>query len=106
MDVHLCFMRYKDTSKADAMHHHIQACQAGTQSVEQYCQQQGIRKSSYYYWCKRLSKQTVPSGFVPLGIEVHDRQSTDVIVTFPNGVSIRFKAGVKVSVLKELACCI
>ena len=41
-------MRYKDTSKADAMHHHIQACQAGTQSVEQYCQQQGIKISEHY----------------------------------------------------------
>ncbi len=104
MGVHLCFMGYKDTSKADAMHSHIQACQAGTQSVEQYCQQQGIKKSSYYYWRKRLSKQTVASGFVPLGIDGNYGQSAEVIVSFPNGVSIRFSAGVKASILKELVC--
>jgi len=39
------------------MRRHVEACQAGTLTVEQYCIEQGIKKSVYYYWHKRLTEQ-------------------------------------------------
>jgi len=87
------------------MHRHVEACQAGTLTVEQYCIEQGIKKSVYYYWHKRLTEQPpYPAGFVALNIDGH--QNGDVVISYPNGVSIRFSCKVITSVLKKLACCI
>lgn len=101
---HFCFMRNIDSSKAERMRHHIAACRAGTQTVEQYCREHGIDKAVYYYWHKRLQKQHGPSGFIPLNIR--DAGSTDTELRFPNGVSIVFNGPVSAVMLKELICCI
>lgn len=100
----LCCMRYKDITKADVMRDHIQACIAGSLTVEQYCHKHDIKKHSYYYWHKRLSKQTRPEAFVALNL--NGVQSGNIVVSFPNGVSISFSGNISASVLKELACCI
>lgn len=86
------------------MRSHIEACQAGSQTVQHYCTEHGIKKSVYYYWSKRLQKQSEPTGFVPLSINNVER--CDVVVNFPNGVRISFNGSISASVLKELACCI
>lgn len=86
------------------MRSHVQACAAGTLTVEQYCQQHGIKKSSYYYWHKRLQKQPDMNAFVPLNLS--SGRVCDVVVSFPNGINISFNGNTSISVLKELACCI
>lgn len=87
------------------MRHHVEVCRAGTQTVEQYCKEQGINKAVYYYWHKRFHKQDIPAtGFVPVSIS--DEQSQAVTMHFPNGISIGFQGNVNTSVLKELVCCI
>lgn len=97
-------MRYKDSTKADEMRRHVEACQAGSLTVQQYCKEHGLAKSAYYYWYKRLQKPLEPKTFVALNL--NGVQGGGVVVSFPNGVSIRFNSGVAASVLKELACCI
>lgn len=96
-------MRYKDNQKAEEMRSHIQAYQSGELTIERYCQQHSLKKSSYYYWYKRLQKQREAKSFIPLNFS--NTQGDDIVVTFPNGVSISFNGNVTTSVLKELVCC-
>lgn len=85
------------------MRQHIERCQRGTQTVEQYCQEQGLSKANYYYWHKRLQKQ--PAGFVALNMN-ETISDAGVIIRFPNGISLSFEGKVNGSLIKELACCI
>ncbi|OJU25206.1 MAG: hypothetical protein BGN92_02875 [Sphingobacteriales bacterium 41-5] len=97
-------MGYKDSIKADAMGGHIEACAAGSLTVEQYCHKHDIKKHSYYYWYKRLQEQPEVKTFVPLTLS--DGQGAGIVVNFPNGVIISFSGNISASVLKDLACCI
>jgi hypothetical protein len=79
-------MRYKDSTKAGEMLHHIDAIRSATQTVEQYCKEHGINKSAYYYWRKRFQKEDTPVSFVP--VSINEAQNNDgVVMNFPNGVS-------------------
>lgn len=86
------------------MRRHIAARESGTRTVEQYCKETGLSKAAYYYWHKRLQKQDNPAGFVP--VDITNTWSDEVVVHFPNGISITFLRDINITVLKELICCI
>lgn len=96
-------MRNKDTTKAEQMRQHIASRESSTRTVEQYCRENNLSKAVYYYWHKRLQRQDDPAGFVP--VDITGIWSGDVVVHFPNGISITFHRNISTTVLKELICC-
>ena len=51
----LCGMKKNDQSKLEQMRQHIEACNKSGLTVRDYCQQNAVVKSSYYYWLKKLN---------------------------------------------------
>lgn len=85
------------------MRQHIKACTKSGLSVIRYCAQNGIVKSAYYYWHKKLKGQSNASGFVALSVS---KISSSVEIIYPDGVQLSYSGGIKTDVLKALVCCI
>lgn len=83
---------------------HIEARTKSNLSVEEYCRGNGLVRSSYYYWHKKLGVENKPGGFVPLTF--HGQPEGEIKIAYPNGVQTIFSGRVSVVDLKELACCI
>lgn len=97
-------MKYRNQSKAEAMRSHIEACAKSGLSVSDYCTQNGLVKSSYYYWYKRLTMENTPSGFIP--ISVNSKAAGSVEIIYPNAVQLSYSGNLDVALLKALVCCI
>lgn len=95
-------MKNRNQTKAVEMQSHIEACSKSGLSVTEYCAQNGLVKSGYYYWHKKLSVDKESRGFIPVSI---NRNST-VEISYPNGVQVSFSGEVNVATLKALVCCI
>lgn len=95
-------MKKYDQSKADQMRLHIEACHTSGLTVSDYCTQNGIVKSNYYYWLKKLNGENKTSGFVALSVG----KSAPVELTYPNGVQLSFSGEINIATLKALVCCI
>ncbi|HEY1870109.1 MAG TPA: hypothetical protein VGG71_03570 [Chitinophagaceae bacterium] len=95
-------MKKNNEAKAEAMRSHIEACRKSGLTVSDYCIQNGIVKSCYYYWLKQLSPANKPTGFTAISVA----QSSCVQVSYPNGVQLCFTGEINVAVLKALVCCI
>lgn len=57
---------------------------------KQFCQQQGIKESTFGYWITR-SNQKWKSGFLPLN-ELPSGQTSAIEIIYPNGVRIKVAA--------------
>jgi hypothetical protein len=95
-------MRNQNKAKADEMRSHIEARAKSNLTVEQYCKDNGLLRSSYYYWHKKLTVQNKPGSFVPLTF--HGQPQGEIRITYPNGVHIIFSGSFSVSDIKQLAC--
>lgn len=95
-------MKKNDQAKAEQMHQHIEACNKSGLTVGDYCAQNGIVKSNYYYWLKKLNGGIKASGFVALSVG----KSSSVEMTYPNGVQLSFSGEISAATLKALVCCI
>lgn len=95
-------MKNSNQAKAEAMRSHIEACRQSGLTVSDYCKQNGIVKSCYYYWLKKLTAANKPTGFIAISVT----QSSSVEVTYPNGVHLCFTGELNAAVLKALVCCI
>ena len=91
-------------------------------SIKDFCSNEGIAKSSFYYWKKKLKKTTPSKGFIPLVIKSsrpvlqkhikdhqtisidHDQIEGDPLleVVYPNGTMIRIKKDIDLSKLQAL----
>lgn len=68
-------------------------------SKKQYCAENGVSPSTFYYWFSRSKDSMEVSGdFVE--ISKIERQSAEVEITYPNGV--RLKVGADLSLLSQL----
>jgi hypothetical protein len=83
---------------ADTMRLHLSACKSSGLTVEQYCRQNQLKSSYYYYWRKKL--QPAESGrFVSIAAPA----STSVVsIIFTTGHRIYFEAMPPVDYLKQL----
>jgi hypothetical protein len=97
-------MKYKDTTRAESMRQHIEACKKSRQSIVAYCRDHQIAPSVFYYWQKRLQASDINPAFTQLLPETAD--TVAATIHFPNGVRIVFSGSVSCSSLKELVCCI
>jgi hypothetical protein len=92
-------------------------------NITAFCSNEGIPKSSYYYWRKKLSKDP-GKRFIPLlvnstpaplivGAKNHVREQNEQSVTgddfllelvYPNGTRLRIKRGPDLDHLRSLVC--
>jgi hypothetical protein len=95
-------MENKNQTKAEEMRLHIEACSRSGLAVTDYCTQNGLVKSNYYYWVKKLKGENKPSGFTAVSVATDAR----VEVTYPNGVQLSYRGAINATVIKTLICCI
>jgi len=94
-------MQDEKTSMAVQMRQHIAACQVSGMYVDQYCKEQRLKPSTYYYWRKKLSddSKTNTGSFIQLQPV---QKSSCVEIVFANGVTIHFGNLVPAAYLKQL----
>jgi len=95
-------MENKNQSKAAAMRTHIEVCRKSGLTVTDYCSQNGLVKSGYYYWLKKLSGTNQPSGFTAISVA----KSASIEISYPNGVQLSYAGDITATTLKALVCCI
>jgi len=83
------------------MRQYIAACQVSGVYVEQYCKEQHLKPSTYYYWCKKLvGDSKIDTGsFIQLQPV---SQNSSVEIVFASGVKIHFGNLVSATYLKQL----
>lgn len=94
-------MENKNQSKAAAMRLHIVACSKSGLTVSEYCKQNGVVKSGYYYWLKKLNAINQPSGFTAISVA----KNASVEISYPNGVQLSFSGEINAVTVKALVCC-
>ena len=83
------------------MERHISQCSAIGMQVRQYCLEQNIKSSTYYYWLKKL--QTAPHKNIGSFVRVQPiEQSSRIEISLVNGVKISFENLVPADYLKQL----
>lgn len=95
-------MKNIDQSKAEAMRFHIEACSKSGLTVNDYCIQNAIVKSGYYYWLKKLNGANKATGFTAITVP----PDSSVAITYPNGVQLSFTGDITIATVKALVCCI
>ena len=86
-------------------------------SVKSFCSNEGIAPSTFYYWQKKIRKQSVGERFIPLVVkstaatfnpvnklEPIQRQGGDTFleITYPNGISLKIKNEMDLAGLRAL----
>src|SRR5690606_18601984 len=87
-------------SGSDALH--IETCCKSGLTVADYCRQNGIVKSGYYYWLKKLNGKNRTSGFTSITVPT----ASSVAIFYPNGVQLSFRGDINIATVKALVCCI
>ena len=95
-------MESQNQSKSEQMRHHIEACSKSGLTVSDYCQQNAIVKSSYYYWLKKLNAENGCSGFTAIKVA----SGASVAIAYPNGVQLSYTGDISATTIKALVCCI
>ena len=95
-------MENKNQTKAEQMRRHIEACSQSGLTVTDYCTQNGLVKSNYYYWVKKLKGENKPSGFTAVSVT----PDAAFEITYPNGVQLYYRGALNTTILKTLVCCI
>ena len=95
-------MKNSNQAKAEAMRFHVEACRQSGLTVGDYCAQNRLVKSCYYYWLKKLAPANNPTGFTAISVA----QNSSIEVNYPNGVQLCFRGEINVATLKALVCCI
>ena len=94
-------------------------------SVKDFCFNEGMSKSSFYYWRRKLQQPRGPKSFIPLVIKSsttnlgrqslkapqppstsvqHPQNDLSMEIVFPNGTKLRVKNNPDLSFLKSLIC--
>jgi SOS-response transcriptional repressor LexA len=91
-------------------------------SIKEFCSNEGIAPSSFYYWKKKLRKNPPLNGFIPLvvkssrpatqryiknqqtALSSQEQTSDDTLleVVYPNGAFVRIKKDIDLSRLRAL----
>lgn len=81
----------------------VESCLSSGLTKKQFCHQQGIKLSLFYYWQKRYrqQQQEEDAGFLP--VQIGGRQgANDIEIIYPNGVQVRLGGGVPLSFIRSL----
>lgn len=87
-------------SKQEAYAQLINSCKKSNLSVSDFCQQNDIRPSTFYYWQKKLRNNSMPKSkqynhFVPVKIKSPDTQNN--LITNHSSVSIKLPSDVTIT---------
>jgi transposase-like protein len=94
-------MKIRTQSRRKAMEQHIAQCIEGGMHVRQYCLEQNIKSSTYYYWLKKLQAPTNKNMGSFLRVQPIE-QSSRIEISLVNGVKICFENLVPADYLKQL----
>ena len=67
---------------------------------KEFCEQQGIAPSVFYYWYKKYKTQDNPAGFVPIKIK-NNTKAGQLEIHYPNGVKLKLSSDVSPSLLRQ-----
>jgi hypothetical protein len=93
-------------------------------TVKDFCSNEGITNSTYYYWHKKVRKNNTRQDFIPLvvkpsgslstqsydkshsPVQESDEMNNDVLleVVYPNGTKLRIKKDIDLTHLRALVC--
>lgn len=91
-------------------------------NVKEFCSNEGIAPSTFYYWIKKLQKHKPTKGFIPLVVKgvppIHQRNAKGnsqslwlddqgeaevfIEIVYPNGTLLRVKKDMELSHLRAL----
>lgn len=81
----------------------IAAQQRSGLSVQQFCKEQGLNNPSFYYWRKRLRRQTpVRFALIETGVAPPARSEHCLELVLPAGERLRIGASVNAAVLRTV----
>ena len=83
------------------MEQHVAQCSVGGMQVRQYCLEQNIKPSTYYYWLKKLQGPTDKNRGSFVRVQPIE-QSSSIEISLVNGVKICFENLVPADYLKQL----
>ena len=69
-------------------------------SKKEFCEQQGIAPSVFYYWYKKYISQDNTGGFLPIKIK-NTTHIDQLEIHYPNGVKLKLSADVSPSLLRQ-----
>lgn len=75
---------------------HIAAWQQSSQSQEEYCRSQKLKKSTLGYWRTRLSRE---KGFIEIPIKIESQSSIEIVIR--DDIKIRVNTGFNPDLLIE-----
>ena len=82
------FLPSSQASRQTKMFALIEEYQQSVQSQTQFCRENNIPKSTFYYWLRKYKKeQSVTDAFIPLNIS-HSNAGQNHRIDLPNGVII------------------
>jgi hypothetical protein len=69
---------------------------------KQFCQEQEIALSNFFYWQKKYRKQLQSApGFIPIAVHGHTKDSASIEIIYPNGVRIQLPSTMHPSAVGE-----
>ena len=87
-------------------------------NIKEFCSNEGVKESTYYYWRKKLQKARIIKDFIPLilksspAVPTQSHQSSqacehindDILLelVYPNGTKLRVKKDIDLSRLRAL----
>jgi len=85
-------------------------------SVRGFCSNEGIAPSTFYYWQKKLRKDTGSGRFIPLLVRapgsaacpasvqqpIHDMENTPLEIAYPNGTTLSIRQTLDLAGLRSL----
>lgn len=82
----------------------VKRCQSSGQRKKDFCNEQNIPLSRYYYWQKKYYEQfqAEDCGFVAVGTHTADKTEGEMKISLPNGVSIQVPLDTSPIIIKQL----
>ena len=73
-------------------------------SKKQFCHQEGIPISVFYYWQKKFKQtdQSSGKGFLPVEVNHKPTIQSSVEISFPNGVVVRLEEDSDIEMIRSL----
>lgn len=81
----------------------VEAWQDSSISKKAFCEEQGLVKSVFFYWCKRYREENDQGGFVPLtvGASRSFTQGHSIEILYPNGVVLKLPTNTPASLVRQ-----
>lgn len=92
-------MTNNKSGQAEMMRMHIAACKESGKTIEDYCKENDLKPSNYYYWRKKLSAPQEPGKFVRIAAAI---SHSPVTVIFASGHRMVFETLPSVEYIKQL----